>query len=52
MKKNNSSILFPIQTFAPGQAPTSAFAPGLWGIYTNVNLQKATRLAQELFIKG
>lgn len=36
----------------PASAQVPIFAPSLPGMYTNINLQKATRLALELFIKG
>lgn len=38
------------QVFIFAQALTSA--PGPLGMYTNINLQKAIRLALELFVKG
>ena len=37
-------------TSAPAQVPTSA--PGPTGMYTDVDLQRATRLALESFVKG
>ena len=36
----------------PASAPAFTSAPGLPGKYTNENLQKATKLAPELFVKG
>lgn len=37
-------------TSAPAQVPTSV--PGPTGMYTDVDLQRATRLALESFVKG
>lgn len=59
-KNSNTLILSPnifqAQIFAPTQAsaPTQAPAPtsGLPNMCTNVDLQKTTRLALELFFKG
>lgn len=43
-----SPAISPALTPVPAQAPTPA--PGLPGMYTNIDLQKATRLALELFV--
>lgn len=37
-------------TFTPAQTPISAL--GLLNMFTDMNLQKATKLALELFVKG
>ena len=42
----------PTQAFAPTPAPASASVPGPPGRYTDKNLQRAIKLALELFIKG
>lgn len=44
------SIVFCAFTLALAQTPT--LIPGLSSIYLNLNLQKATKLALELFIKS
>ena len=42
----------PVQTHASAPALTLASAPGLLGSYTKKNLQKITKLALKLFVKG
>lgn len=65
-KNSNTSIFFlaisSIQTLAPTQspalaqfsAPVQAFAsaPGLLGMYINIDLQRVIKLVLKLFIKG
>lgn len=48
IESSNIFMLFPAQTLALGQVFT--LDPGLSDIYTNVDLQKATKLALESFI--
>ena len=42
----------PAQALAPTSAPTPASVPGPPGRYTDKNLQRTTKLALELFVKG
>ena len=57
---NDSSILVPIpavsRVYTPAPAQTStpapASVPGPLGRYTNEDLQRATKLALKLFVKG
>ena len=42
----------PKPTPAVSRAPAPAFAPGPPGRYTDEDLQRATKLALELFVKG
>lgn len=45
-------VIFYVFIPIPPQAPTPASAPGSLGRYTDENLQKATKLALKLFVKG
>ena len=55
-KRNSTPVVFCAPIPAPAQAPAStsapASAPGLLGRYMDKNLQRATKLALELFVKG
>ena len=57
-KRNSTSAVFCAPTPAPAQAlastptPAPASVPGLPGRYTDKNLQRATKLALESFVKG
>ena len=42
----------PAQALAPTPAPVSSSVPGPPGRYTDKNLQRATKLALKLFVKG
>ena len=54
----STSIPFPVVSWAqtpapaPNLAPAPASALSLPGTYTDVNLQRATKLTLELFVKG
>ena len=47
-----SPVVSQAQTPAPAQAPAPTPAPGPPGRYTDEDLQRATKLALKLFVKG
>lgn len=53
-KDSNISILLPNIFYTLTPIPTQILipAPGLLGIYTDMNLQKTTMLVLKLFVKG
>ena len=51
-KSSSISILLPAVFCVPTLAPAQAPAPGLPNLYIDEDLQRATKLALELFVKG
>ena len=49
---NGSGIFTPTTATSCTPTPTPAPVPGPTGMYTDVDLQRATKLALELFVKG
>ena len=52
IKENSILAVFCSSTPAPAQALALTLAAGLLGRYTNKDLQRATKLALELFVKS